>query len=295
MTDAVVPAGTIPPQLLYWCCLPREAAALGPVGQDYRFERVLPVPVESLHIVRAPIPGGGVVMAGIEPDRLRSHLAQAGLTPDIWNLLPERIPEHLHGHLGSDGEVVRRGLNLLHGPFEPQPRRRQRLVTIGILQGLGVLVTLLLVIGTERRVAHTDAAVALMRQQQADVIATVLQPDPANPLPLPVRLLAEVRRLEQVSAGARAATVDTVAIMRGLWLKWPRDLRAQVDSLIIDQGRATFRGRVPTLADAERLAAALAEVDAGRQRLRAEPLQAQQTDQGASFVLTLAPVAGAAP
>lgn len=284
MSSASPTTTSIDAALLYWTRLKPEAGNLDEQQQDYRFERVLPVPVESLHVVRAALADGGALLVGIEAERLRAHLAQRqDITGDTWALLPDRIPEHI---AGADAAGVLAELNLLQGPFEPARRRQvRRLRDLAI--GLGLALTLALALaGIERRVAAQDAATDALRRKGQERIAQVLGRTSPGRMPNAALLTQELRRLEQAARSTATAPLDAAGLLQQLWAAWPADVRCQVETVSLAPDRLVVRGTVPTLVDAERIAKAGPTLASGDATFLAAPLQAEQTANGAVFLIT---------
>jgi hypothetical protein len=276
-------AATIDAQLLYWVRLPAEAGRLDAQQQRFRFERVLPVPVESLHVVSTRLRDGGSLLVGIEPERLRSHLAgRQDVSAITWELLPDRIPDHLSM---AEAPTARAGLNLLQDEFEPARRRRVRQVG-GIASGLGLaLILILTLVGIERRVAATGAAADATRRKGQELLSQALG-QPGGRLPNAALLTQELRRLELAARGPSATHLDTPGILQHLWAAWPADIRTQVETVSLVPDRLVIRGSVPTLADAERVAKSCPSIISGGTVFQAAPLQAEQTARGAVFLIT---------
>lgn len=274
---------SIDAHLLYWTRLPPETGPAEAQQEQYRFERVLPVPVESLHVVSARLPDGGALLVGIEPDRLRAHLAQRQeVSADTWTLLPDRLPDHL---AASETAAALADLNLLQGPFEPERRRRSRRRR-DVAAGLGLALALVAaLVGIERQVAAQGLASEDLRRQGRKLLAQALGPA-SGPLPKASLLTQELRRLEQAAHSPMATPLDTARILQQLWTAWPADLRTQVETISLAPDRLVIRGSVPTLADAELVAKASPVISTGEAVFRAAPLQAEQTARGAMFLLT---------
>lgn len=287
MTTALVSSPRIPATLLYWGRLTSDTSAGPTEAQDYRFERLLPLPVDHLHLIRTPLPDGGMVLVGIEPERLRTHLAQRNdVTPTTWELLPDHLPEHLATTVPeAQRDQVLAHLNLLQGIFEPQPRRNLRLRMTAVFACGLLLAAILVVIGIERRAAQLRQYADQVTNQTRSLMATIIPPQAGERHP-ELRLTMELRRLEQAAAGTATSGVDAVAALSALWRVWPTDLRVQIEALAAMQDRLVIRGALPSLADAERMAQACRTLDPSL-RLRAQPLQAQTSERGASFLLTL--------
>lgn len=287
MTATTADVPRVRADLLYWGRLAQDAGGATSEAQRYRFEAVLPVPVDSLHLIQARLPDGTVVMAGIEPDRLRSHLVDRGdITPSTWEVLPDRLPAHVADALSpADRDDVIAKLNLLHGPFEPETRRVVRRRVSWALHGGVVLAALLAIIGVERRASALHAHAEQVRTETRRLLTGVVPLLPGDRHP-ELRLTMELRRLEQAASGSGTTGMDPITALSSLWRVWPATLRTQIDAVNALPDRLVLRGTVPTLADAELLAQACRSVEADL-RLRVQPLQAQVTDRGATFLLTL--------
>ena len=283
---------TIPADLLYWGYLPPGGPVDGE-AQRYRFERVLPVPVESLHLASTRLPDGGTLLIGIEPERLRARLA--GDAASAWEVLPDGLPTHLAALPASS--VLR--LDLRHGAFEAPARRRVRrrvAIALQVLLGAGAC---LVIAGVERRVANDDQRVVSVRAQARQAVAQILPAvgsgTQSSQSPTQ-RLTMELRRLELAVRDPAAVDSDLAPVLEALWQRWPTDVRIQTEAIAASAERVAVRGRVAGLAEAERLATACATITAGGVRYRAEPIQVQQDPRGASFLLTLMrQTGGAAP
>lgn len=267
-------------QLLYWTRLP-PGSGTQPAQLDFRFERVLPVPVDQLHVVRAPLPDGGALLVGIEPARLREHLAGRGdVTPDTWELIPDRTPPH-----HTDLAAALPALNLLQGSFEPERRRRaRRMRDVAVAGGL-VLALVLALVGIERRVAARAQAAEDLRRAGQELLVQAVGPASGR-VSAATLLTQELRRLEQAARGPAAVPVDAAAVLQRLWAAWPSDLPVQVETVSLTPDRLVLRGAAATLADVERIATATPVITVADAVFRALPFQAEQTPQGAAFLLT---------
>ncbi len=276
----------IPARLLYWGRLPHEAAKQSSEAQNYRFERILPFPVDQLHTARARLPGGGVLIVGIEPERLRSHLAtRDDVTPRTWELLPDRLPEHVAPLVAeTDTNGVMDGLNLLQGQFEPESRRSLRRRVVFIMTGGLLVAAALVMLGIEQRTNRLQQHSKLIRAESSAVIARAVTVQAGDRHP-ELRLTMELRRLEQANAGNADDGLDVVGALTALLRQWPKDMRTQIETIAAMNDRLVIRGIVPSLSDTERLAQACRTLDPSL-KLRAQPLQAQVNERGAGFLLT---------
>ncbi|MEK7415630.1 MAG: hypothetical protein AAB263_20180 [Planctomycetota bacterium] len=274
---------SIDARLLYWTRLPPDVSKLDAQQQNYRFERVLPVPIESLHIVRARLRDGSSLLAGIEPERLRSHLAERqDVSPDTWALVPDRIPDHL---TTSDAPANVTELNLLQDQFEPPRRQRTRKLR-DLVIGVGLAFALILVlVGIERRVTTEIRAADAMRVKGQELLTQALGPSSGR-LSHAAVLTQELRRLELAARSSSAKPLDTANVLQQLWAAWPADIHAQIETISLAPDRLVIRGSVPTLSDAQRVAKACPSITTPETTFKVTPLQAEQTSRGAVFLLT---------
>lgn len=273
----------LPAELLYWGFLP--AGAGDAQAGRYGVERFLPVDIDLLHGTWRHLPGGGLIFVGIEAERLRAHLAsRTDVTPLTWSLVPDRIPAHLQ----SDCAGVRTTLDLLHGAFEPAPRRRLRRVLQLTCVVSSALVAVLALVAIERqRQGRLDLAAALDTATRGR-IALAVPGDDARPAA--ERLLLEMRRLKASAALSGQGADDAARTLEALLASLPAELRIQVESLVVAPDRILIRARTADLVAAEKLHHALAHV-AGVP-YRSEPLQAQQAEGFALANISLVAVGG---
>jgi hypothetical protein len=293
---AATPAAqaVIPAALLYWGLLPASAHRQPGEAARYRFERLLPLPVERLHTASTTCADGALLIVGVESERLREHLgARSDIGPSTWSLVPDQLPGH-HAATGITASELAR-LNLLTGAFEPAQRRRARRLAIGMLQAALALALALGVIGSERRAAALDQRAQALRALSVAALAKVLPAQPASQAHPELALTMELRALGNAARSPAASSVDVAAMLEGLWAVWPANLRLQAETVTATSERIVIRGTVPSLGEAERLATSCAAVAVNGARYRAEPLQAQNGEHGTTVLLTLVRQAGSTP
>ncbi|MBA2482359.1 MAG: hypothetical protein H0V44_16985 [Planctomycetes bacterium] len=284
------PARHIAADRLYWSVIP-QGAHLREGVRRFRFEQVLPVPVESLHTATAITAHGDAVLIGIDRDQLAADLARlGGSSDDTWRLIPDALPAHVLS-AGIDADIATR-LNLLTGAYEPAARRRLRHLAVAVPIVAMVLTAVLMVIGTQRRQNALQQHAAEVRHATETMITAALPPS-ASGLDPQVRLTMEVRRLSQARHGQADLDryQDVAASLAACLKRWPADLRTRVETLTATPQRIVVRGHVANLADAERLAHALDGGELGSVRWRAEPVQATQSPTGADYTVNLLPLA----
>lgn len=278
---------TIAPERLYWDLLPAQLRRAARGTQDYQFEQVLPLSVETLQTARAALPDGRVLVVGIEPERLREHLLRLdGEQP--WRLVPAALPPALAADGLPESALAR--LDLLHGAFEPAPRRRMRIATAAVAVAGGVVVASALVAGSLRRAAAIEMAARTIEAEADAVVEARLPARDDGSLPTQ-RLDDEIVRLEALQ-GEQAQSQrwrDVVPLLGALWSRWPRELRLRVEALTVTQERIVVRATLAGAADGERLAQALGGEPLDARRWRSDQLQVSRQDEGAQVVLTLLP------
>ncbi len=225
----------------------------------YLFESVLPgVTIEQVQAVYQHLPGDTkrVLACGIARNVLEQEVDQYALT-----LSPQTAPAFV------DERIDPAALNLFTGRFLPGAVRRahRRLIlSIGLML---TLCAVLVIVGLERRTnaqrrAHDDvltARTAILEQvlgSAAPGMGTSIPGVPGAEL----RLTAERRRLEQTRSHDVAVSElhDSARVLARLLALWPSDVPAQTESLSISSTSITIRAQVPSMADAQRLANALA-------------------------------------
>lgn len=246
-----------PAERFYWAVidgsLARGRGRRRRVALDYLTEDLLPVPVEELHVTYVACEGTSLVACAATREQLREAIARGAL-----GVQPADAPEFLRERL----KTLARGLEeleLLSAEFEP-PRlraaRRRVGATLACVCCLGLLVV---GVGSHRRAVAARQAIDELNRQRDAMIAAILLPDPTATLPPQLRLVAEVRRLEQAHAAApavlrRDAAIDLAAVVA----RWPRGKDLSLDAVNVADDSVTMRGTAPSSADAQPLAEALA-------------------------------------
>ncbi len=219
----------------------------------YLFESVLPgVTIEQVQAAYQRLPGDAkrVLACGITRNVLEQEVDQCALT-----LSPQTAPAFV------DERIEPAALNLLTGRYCPGVvRRAHRRLILSI--GLALtLCAVLVILGLERRTsaqrrAHDDVFTA-----RTAILEQVLgSAAPAPGMGAELRLTAERRRLEQTRSHDVAVSElhDSARVLARLLGLWPSDVPAQTESLAISSTSITIRAQVPSMADAQRLADALA-------------------------------------
>ena len=284
---------TIPAARCYWGVLPADSKRLDASARRYRFEAVLPVPVESLHTADLDLPDGRVLMVGIERAELAALIGAASTPP--LSAHPHALPPTLGDGIALSPEQLA-SLELLHGEFEPAPsRQRRRRVTL-VLVAAPLVAAMIIIIGALTEAAAHRSAEAQAREQANKLAdAAVPLPPGAQWLPPTLRLEQELRRARQAANGA-GPEADLVPVLDALWQVWPDDVRIQIDTIGLDAGRLVLRGRVPDAESAQQLAASLSQLPVPTGPWRAQPMNVPKVGSDAvSVLLAFAPPEEAQP
>ncbi len=257
-----------PADRFYWAILDSSSMPGRPTGRSrrqherlgYLFESVLPgVTIEEVQAVYQRLPGDAkrVLACGVTRNVLEQEVDQCALT-----LSPQTAPAFV------DGRIEPAALNLLTGRFLPGAVRqgyRRLILSIGLVL---TLCAVLVIVGLERRTsaqrrAHDDVLTA--RTAILEQVLSSAAPAPGMGAGIPgvgaeLRVTAERRRLEQTRSHDVAVSElhDSARVLARLLALWPSDVPAQTQSLSISSTSITIRAQVPGMADAQRLADALA-------------------------------------
>jgi hypothetical protein len=257
-----------PAEQFYWAVL--DAAALAARSRPrhtllgYLFENVLPgLAIEDLHAIYRRVPASSSeYIACALPRCTLAEIPEAAMT-----LAPVAVPEFIQRRLGATESIA--SINLLTGPFTPRPIRRLRQSLAWIATASIALCAAMLVCGAQRRIRAMELEIARILDLQASVYQRVLGPDGAagaSPQPHELRLLAELRHLEQTRSAAAPdlKAENCAASLANLVALWPLDLHMQTESMMMTADSITVRGQAPAMADAQALADALAGLQGWR-------------------------------
>jgi len=245
VTPAPPPAREVrlPPDRFYWGVLdvgplPRGATRMRRLG--YLFESVLPVTVESVQAVYAPLDEGRVLACGMGREPL-SEEAAAG----VIVLGPNALPP-----FAGDG-LTPSDLNLLAGEFEPKEIRRARARVV--VAACAAIAALAAAVGwgqIRRASAHAERAAAF-DTAVAELYEQVLPPS-SSAIPPAARLTAELRSLDRTRGDEPAAPAEIAPTLAAVLASWPSGLHASTESLSASDSAITLAVRVPDPAAAER-------------------------------------------
>lgn len=245
----------------YWAILtidlPRRS--LTPAARyllDEAFAAHVPASMERVATAYARLPSGKVLACGLPTFELEREPLGRAIT-----IAPESLPAWL------DEPADPESLNVLVGRFQPEVVTRTGTRQSTIAAGLIAAVALLAWVGFERRVSaarldRADAAAAIERLSAspvANAIGIANQLRVGDHEAASIAIDKELSRLVATRNGrASIGLSDAASPLASLLARWPRGLRTQLQSLSSAQGKISLTAQLPNLADAEKLAAALA-------------------------------------
>lgn len=187
----------------------------------YRFEEVIPIPIEEVHAVFLPVDQRRILACGMERDILQRYRLK-----DILELGPQSVPECL-----TESGITELKLNLLSGPMTPPALTTSRRRWISAACWWLCVGVLALSLGLMRRASAnfvfakglSAQAHSLIHDSLVDGRLTV--DSGSGSLPPELQLTAELRRLRQ-TRGQRVAAMPMVAdaceSLIALLQAWPR-------------------------------------------------------------------------
>lgn len=246
---------SIPAERLLWAVLEDPAtdhlsARARRQRRDFRFEAVLPVPIESVHAIYHRVDPTRVLAVGCPHERLGS------LADGTLSLTPESIPEHVAGVLG-DGTCDPALLELLTGPHEPiavQRLRQRGTVQIAVV---GVLAVSLLSIGLWRRASaertFAAQATAAIQGVHEDVLGPASRSGPRHH-----EVTGLLRTLRSTHTTATDATAPGAERALATMLAgWPDAVPARTRTIRVSPTSITVEATLASAEDAEALASGL--------------------------------------
>ncbi len=223
---------TRPASEFYWSVLALDEATpksrhMRP-SRDYLdslFEEDLPVGIDEVHAVYAPLPDGRFIACAAPRSRL------ACIPPEALSLTPQSVPEAF----SVDGGAVCNRLNLLTGEFEPRELRRERSRRWTITAAACVACTVLTVIGLARRtiaVRHDARDLDAASVELAKAALPGRAPTLATASSLIGQELSTLRPLHAANAST-VRSPDAVAPLVDLLTHLPRTTSLRTDVLAV--------------------------------------------------------------
>lgn len=240
----------------------------------------LPTDLARVGMAYAVLPSGAVLACALPVSALEEPALASAVT-----LAPATLP----AWLGQPADPER--LNVLTGPHEPRvvtvARRRRAAVLTAAVAVLAAGVGL----GLERRAAaaradRADAVAALVRLTGSPAAASLGVPADADLESASLTIDRELTRLRATrSKQASLGLADASDPLAALLSRWPRDVKAQAQTLSAAPTQLTVSAMLPAHADAEKLSSALA----GTTGWEAGQPQINANGKGVQVQLTLKP------
>ena len=271
----------LPAEKFYWAVLDASMISnrrrLPHQQLGYLFEHLLPLCIDDVHAVYKRIDHERILACAMERTSLEKYI-----TPTLLTLCPDSLPSFVpHTDFNVDQ------LNLLTGEFAPAAlRTAYRKLFWQSLAAL-LMVTLLIIIGIERRVSMLNHQSEATRNAITSIYDEVLgQPSSTNQhQPRSVQFVAELRRLQQTrgtdqSTSAIASLHDVTIDLADLLSHWPSTLHLQTESLALTPSAITVRAEVPI----DEVATAIDHLDAWGNWQRRQP---ELSNQEESSLMTI--------
>lgn len=250
----------LPADRFYWAILaidlPRRS--LTPATHsllDEAFAAHVPASMERVATAYAWLPSDKVLACGLPVSELEREPLSRAIT-----IAPESLPAWLDEHAEPES------LNVLVGRFEPEPVTQASRRKSALAAAMVAAVAMLAWVGFERRVSaarldRTDATAAI-EQLSASPVANTIGVAPqlrsGDHEAASITLDKELSRLVATRNGrASIGLADAASPLASLLARWPRDLSTQLQSISSAQDKLSLSVQLPSLPDAEKLAAAL--------------------------------------
>lgn len=277
-----------PHQRFYWALIPLQAApsSLTRLGTaqsrawlDGAFTAHIPRDIDRVATAYARLPSGLVVACGLPVESL-TPLRLANLE----TLTPRSLPEWL-------GETIDpSSLNVLVGSYEPLAMISLRRRRSGLMAASLAIAATLVAVGFQRGAASdrraTSQARDLLQRLAESPIGRAYAKADEQALIDDARVAFDLHRMHATrSSAAQAAVGDVVPTLELLLAHWPRQMRAQVQSLTATSSQVTLNVLLPAHEDADTLVASLKSVKG----VEASQPQISAGTRGVTLQLTLKP------
>ncbi len=240
-----------PARRFYWALLDASVLPKGlarrrpdPRSLGYLFESQLPVPIDRVHAVYLPMSDHRYLACGVEHERLDVDVS----LHEAITLAPDGVPEDVL----PDGTVNLQTINLLCGPHEPDPVRRERRRLIGESTALAALLLLLIVFGAERRIGAWNRETEDVLAGRQVIYDELYPPATSAPSaqPASLRLVAELRQLKRTRGGTtQSINLDepqSGRTLAALFERWPSGQPILTESISVTPASLTLVGLLPT-------------------------------------------------
>lgn len=249
------------PEQFYWAVL--DTKSLGnrrpsTRSLDYLFEAVLPLAIDEVHAVYERIDRHSFIACGMEKQRLEEQVQSH--TDEILTLAPRQLPSYF----GEDFDLDPALLNFLKDTYTPRRVRRLQSRWLATAAMLMLLLTVILVLGLERRVQSLNQLSENLRTHQSHIAAEIFgESAMTSALPPSLQLTAELRELRSTRSVdvPTLAQSDAAMMLADLLSHWPSELSMQTNSITITGEAITIQADLNESSDVQMLAQALEPMD----------------------------------
>jgi hypothetical protein len=201
-----------------WWGLFETEADHGPEQWAYRFEQVLPFPVEDLACAYTRLADGRILAVGVSGAAVESRLSDPqSLTS--WTLSPDRIPQFLLARGVAQASATT--LNLFSGGYISQPLRRQRRRLIGCWLAGCAMTGILLLGGGQLKIAAIDRTRASVDDDRRQIAERAAPASVGGQQLPPEARLQQALRQSQGRGGETQIITDQMILLDHLWAVWP--------------------------------------------------------------------------
>lgn len=226
----------VPASRLYWTVIdaPGVRGGMVPAGLWPEIEDDLPLPLEELWAVCAPIEGSQEATAG----KLavcaipRSELAER--SAGALTLTPESIPEFISNSSPS-------AFNFLIGPFEPVALRRKRTQRHLAAAACTLFTASLVAIGLSRRAESWQAEATAAETASRSIVSAIA----TKPVWTRDDLTLELMQRRQTPSSDLAAPRDAAAALASVIARWPSQIASKPQSISATGQAASISVTIP--------------------------------------------------
>jgi len=214
-----------PADRFFWAVLDAPGVRRGimPSGLAASLQDEVPVDVDTLHAVAIPIDNARVLVCAVKRDDLTS------LPPEVLSLTPSDFPDFpaLTTDVLTDTPALRLP-ELLTGPFEPKPLRRERARRTSLLAASILLTAALISTGLLRRASSLHEHAEAARTHSATLLRDATSSGNLD------ALTREITRYQSLATTPHALTPpDAAAALASLLRTWPDGAACEANSVSI--------------------------------------------------------------
>jgi hypothetical protein len=238
----------IPSEQCYWGLLDPAPAASNQ-ELTFRFESLLPFPVENLHCSHLNLPDDRILIVGVPHELMRTTMATAD-GQRAWSAHPGSLPQNLDWH---DIPVNTHALlELMTGKYEPTGRKRYRTLVTACWLTCCTIACCIILIAAERRRSHLlDEAILLNDREISAINSAVPLTAENRTLPPHARLLQASRQIQ--GTGTDERPIDAIDLLHQLWRHLPNNAGLSLQEIQMDQRRLMLKADLQDLGTMQRI------------------------------------------